>query len=788
MEQTNNKKNIHKGKRYVPKHDSVWDINKNYESLTVVLWEGSSYTTRKNTPAGVDIHNEEYWALSANFNGQIEQYRQDVNDVKSDYANLSDKVDTTISDVNTIIDDFESDINTTIDDFESELATRLPYVNYEMFRDVGDTDDEVITKTHTYANENNVPVINVKGEYTFTDRPRNIEIKTDVYWGDTIFHVDESKNLEWFHYFKVVENEQTIDISDSVLKTSIIEKLNNNEMVISELATYENSLLFINDDNDRVGGRHGFNSNWSKRDFFYIGFGGRIVGDKLYNFANATEMTIQPLSSKRLTIKGGHFIGNGLTSVTTKNVFGAIGVYRSFVDLDNQSFSSLKTNTNENAVKGDVYIHNVYDVKLMNSLIKPRYAKDSVGTYGISGSNILKLTIDNVNTLTDTVAWGVMGANFIKDLKVVNSKISRIDVHYQLHNAIIQDVETDRVSITGGGYLYMDNVTVNNNEQYVAFRNDYGAKWDGKIQIENGVFNVLKSTPLVKILQFSNIRNDFNYIDELSVGSEIIINDFKFNFKDSESERDTRLIDLPSFAESAFHKIKFPSLIEIKNVTTNRSKGVTLMIMPSNKYQMANKNNISSDYMIHNATMFFENIQTDERIFDGKISSNYNTILGLADIKDLTLNDYDLLPKITMKNLPYVTVKLHKNYGLLFIEDCLIDGIGNASIIDGVSNSITKIKNSCIRGNLVDAHIFIKGFSSENSLRYYKYNTLENTILETPIVNGVLSAENFVNNNLITNTDYITGNHINTRIDSTLQASINLSEEVLNKLLSNYYI
>ena len=770
-------KNVYVGHRYVPKIFGEWDNTKIYEPLSIVTYQGNSFTSRQYVPVGVEITNGDFWVSTGNYNAQIEQYRQDVQNVKADYANLSDKVDSAIGEVNTVIEDFES-----------ELATRLPYVNYEMFRNVDDTDDEVITKAHTYANENNVPVINVKGEYHFTDRPNNIEIKTDVYWGDTTFHVDESKNLEWFHYFKIVENEPTIDISDSVLKTSVIEKLNNNEMVISELAAYENSFLFINDDNDRVGGRYGLNSNWSKHDFFYVGFGGRLVGDKLYKFTNATKMTIQPLSSKRLSIKGGHFVGNGLTSPTSKNVFGVIGVYRSFVDLDNQAFTSLKTSKNENAVKGDVYIYNAYDVKLMNALIKPRYAKDGVGTYGISGSNILKLTIDNVNTLTDTVAWGVMGANFIKDLTVINSKISRIDVHYQLYNAVIKDVETDQISITGGGHLYMDNVTVNNNEQYVNFRNDYGAKWHGKIQINNGLFNVLKSTPLVKILKFSNIRNDFNYLDSLSVGTEIIINDFKFNFTDIESVMDVRLIDLPSFAESPYHKIKFPSRIEIKNVTTNRKKGVTLMVVPSNKYEMSKKNSISSDYMRHNATMIFENIQTDERVFDGKISSNYNTILGFADFEVLTLTEYDLLPKITFKNLPYVTVKLHKHYGLLFIEDCLIDGIGNSSVRDGETNSITKIKNSSIRGNLIDAHIFIKGFSSDNSLKYHKYNLLENTVLETPIVDGVLSPNNFVNNNLISSSNYITGNHVNTRIDSELQASINLSEEVLNKLISNYYV
>lgn len=92
MEQTNSNKNKYIGNRYVPKHASVWDINKDYESLTVVLWEGNSYTTRKNTPAGIDILNKEYWALSANFNAQIENYRQDVRNLETSFNNFNDEV------------------------------------------------------------------------------------------------------------------------------------------------------------------------------------------------------------------------------------------------------------------------------------------------------------------------------------------------------------------------------------------------------------------------------------------------------------------------------------------------------------------------------------------------------------------------------------------------------------------------------------------------------------------------------------------------------------------------
>lgn len=124
MEQTKDNKNKYIGNRYVPKHASVWDVNKDYESLTVVLWEGSSYTTRKNTPAGVDIHNDEYWALSANFNGQIENYRQDVRNLETDFNNLNDEVNEQLGQTNNKLNNLNDEVINARNG-ESTLSERL---------------------------------------------------------------------------------------------------------------------------------------------------------------------------------------------------------------------------------------------------------------------------------------------------------------------------------------------------------------------------------------------------------------------------------------------------------------------------------------------------------------------------------------------------------------------------------------------------------------------------------------------------------------------------------------
>ena len=72
------------GARYVPifgrKNENTieWDNSKPYEPLTIVLYQGNSYTSRQYVPIGTDINNIDFWANTGNYNAQIEQYRQEV--------------------------------------------------------------------------------------------------------------------------------------------------------------------------------------------------------------------------------------------------------------------------------------------------------------------------------------------------------------------------------------------------------------------------------------------------------------------------------------------------------------------------------------------------------------------------------------------------------------------------------------------------------------------------------------------------------------------------------------
>lgn len=72
------------GARYVPvfgrkgEASVEWDNSAPYEPLTIVLHQGSSFTSRQHVPAGVDINDGNFWAQTGSYNAQVEAYRQDV--------------------------------------------------------------------------------------------------------------------------------------------------------------------------------------------------------------------------------------------------------------------------------------------------------------------------------------------------------------------------------------------------------------------------------------------------------------------------------------------------------------------------------------------------------------------------------------------------------------------------------------------------------------------------------------------------------------------------------------
>lgn len=82
------------GSRYVPlfADPAEWTSTKTYEPLTIVLHEGNSYTSKQFVPVGIGIDNENFWAVTGNYNAQVEMYRRETAAVKQQVDALEENV------------------------------------------------------------------------------------------------------------------------------------------------------------------------------------------------------------------------------------------------------------------------------------------------------------------------------------------------------------------------------------------------------------------------------------------------------------------------------------------------------------------------------------------------------------------------------------------------------------------------------------------------------------------------------------------------------------------------
>lgn len=76
------------GARYVPKFDGEWSASKIYEPLTVVGYQNGSYTSKKSVPAGIVPTDTEYWVLTGNYNGQIDELIAQFGELQDAYDDV----------------------------------------------------------------------------------------------------------------------------------------------------------------------------------------------------------------------------------------------------------------------------------------------------------------------------------------------------------------------------------------------------------------------------------------------------------------------------------------------------------------------------------------------------------------------------------------------------------------------------------------------------------------------------------------------------------------------------
>lgn len=84
------------GARYAPKFMSAWDKTIEYAALSVVYANDQSYVSRKTVPANTEITNTEFWYKSADWNAQVEQYKQNVERYEAEVLEYADTVNSLV--------------------------------------------------------------------------------------------------------------------------------------------------------------------------------------------------------------------------------------------------------------------------------------------------------------------------------------------------------------------------------------------------------------------------------------------------------------------------------------------------------------------------------------------------------------------------------------------------------------------------------------------------------------------------------------------------------------------
>ena len=198
------------GARYVPLFADPleWDATRTYEPLTVVLYQGNSFTSRQAVPANIPITNTTYWAQTGNYNAQIEQYRAEVQTFDNRITANEQALGDGFSSTNTVTMQMANKANST--DVTTEISQAVSGLASETY--VDNTVSGLASETYvnnavsglaseTYVNN----AVSTKANATeLVKLQRNIRNRKIVVVGDSLSTTGAWSSTAWPSYLSSV--------------------------------------------------------------------------------------------------------------------------------------------------------------------------------------------------------------------------------------------------------------------------------------------------------------------------------------------------------------------------------------------------------------------------------------------------------------------------------------------------------------------------------------------------------------------------------------------------------
>lgn len=186
---------VYKGSRYIPKFADPlqWDANTAYEHLTVVYSCGRTYISKVDVPTGSPLPKypklqNEWWATYADYNAQLEMYREEVRTFSTRYDEMFCWLKDQLEKLDAKVDRYYTELNTKIDNLRQYVDTQISNVRNEM--------------NHLETDLNNtINNLGTKNTYTFAD------IINKVYGGGTL---GEDGHISWPNSSKIAVGDLNI--------------------------------------------------------------------------------------------------------------------------------------------------------------------------------------------------------------------------------------------------------------------------------------------------------------------------------------------------------------------------------------------------------------------------------------------------------------------------------------------------------------------------------------------------------------------------------------------------
>ena len=373
------------------------------------------------------------------------------------------------------------------------------FVSYEDFGAVGDgvhDDLPAIVQAHNYANTHGLLVrTRPDATYHLGGRDLTATITTDTDWNTSRFTIDD----------RDVENNKQVlfEVVSRLPSTTLpIESLRRDqERLVLDLdqdywveVTSDRVMRFI-----RLGPNQ--NNGMPQRDCFILRQDGSIESPIDWNYDHISEVRAKPIDKTTLTIKGGVFttIANNMVQAKGYNYWERnIRITRSntvIIGLTHYVFGETSVG---HPYRGFLSIEDCANVTLRDCFVSGHKYFETIGsagvpvpmgTYDLNANSVVNLSLIRVrmNHILDETRWGVTGTNFCKNILLEDCELSRMDAHMGVSGTyIIRGTTLGWMGLNaiGRGLLLIEDSTIHG-RSLISFRHDYGATWEGDVEIRN---------------------------------------------------------------------------------------------------------------------------------------------------------------------------------------------------------------------------------------------------------------------------------------------------------------